>query len=66
MRILYCVISRQNTILAKYASCVGNFSEIRYLYKAEILKNKEILNPRSQLKTIGVLAIKTFTVSDII
>jgi len=36
MRILYCVISRQNTILAKYASCVGNFSEISDLVISKI------------------------------
>jgi len=36
MRILYCVISRHNTILAKYASCVGNFSEISDLVISKI------------------------------
>lgn len=36
MRILYCVISRQNTVLAKYASCVGNFSEISDLVISKI------------------------------
>lgn len=28
MPILYTVISRGNTILCKYADCVGNFSEV--------------------------------------
>jgi len=36
MRILYSVISRQNTVLAKYASCVGNFSEISDLVISKI------------------------------
>lgn len=28
MPLLYAVISRANTILAKYADCVGNFAEV--------------------------------------
>lgn len=28
MPILYSVISRQNTVLAKYATCAGNFAEV--------------------------------------
>lgn len=28
MPILYSVISRGNTVLAKYASCAGNFAEV--------------------------------------
>lgn len=28
MPILYSVVSRGNTILAKYATCAGNFSEV--------------------------------------
>jgi len=36
MQILYCVISRGNTVLTKYASCVGNFSEISDLVISKI------------------------------
>jgi len=36
MAILYCVVSRKTTVLAKYASCVGNFSEISDLVLAKI------------------------------
>jgi len=36
MAILYCVVARKTTVLAKYASCVGNFSEISDLVLAKI------------------------------
>jgi vesicle-associated membrane protein 7 len=36
MAILYCVVSRKTTVLAKYASCVGNFSEISDLVITKI------------------------------
>jgi len=36
MQILYCVVSRGNTVLTKYASCVGNFSEISDLVISKI------------------------------
>jgi hypothetical protein len=36
MTILYCVICRRDTVLAKYAARVGNFSEISDLVIARI------------------------------
>jgi len=36
MAILYCVVARKTIVLAKYASCVGNFSEISDLVLAKI------------------------------
>lgn len=43
MPILYSVISRQTTILAKYAECVGNFAEVTEQVIAKIqLENHKL------------------------
>jgi len=34
--ILYCVVARGNTVLARYAACVGNFAEISELVLSKV------------------------------
>ena len=36
MSILYSVIARRTTVLARFASCIGNFSEITEVVLAKI------------------------------
>lgn len=43
MPILYSVISRGPTVLAKYASCAGNFAEVTEQIIAKIPSNNEKL-----------------------
>lgn len=43
MPILYSVISRSTTVLAKYAECVGNFAEVTEQIMVKIAKDNHKL-----------------------
>ena len=42
--ILYCVVARGATVLARHASCVGNFAEISDLVLAKVGFAPESIN----------------------
>jgi len=39
--ILYCVVARQGTVLARHATCVGNFGEISELVLAKVREQEQ-------------------------